>query len=191
MKTTILAVALATAGVLAAPSVLAQDSAPAQQGWYVGANAGYAHVSKGVYDGGDIAGGVKGGYRFRLNPKTSLGVEVGYQYLGQVDASGYNGRSSSKLRGTTLGLDLRYNLNPSWYGEVRGGAFYAQGQGFTRGASPQFRDFESVNYYVGAGVGYNINPQWSVGLNYDRYQGRGGDVHLDTDAYTASAEYRF
>lgn len=189
MKVTMLAVALATAGVLAAPSVFAQDST--QQGWYVGANAGYAHVNKGVYDDGDVAGGVKGGYRFGLDSKTSLGVELGYQYLGQVDASGHNGLSSSKLRGTTLGLDLRYNFNPRWYGEVRGGAFYAQGQGLTRGANPQFREFEKVNYYAGAGVGYNITPQWSVGLNYDRYQAKGNQVRLDTDAYTVSAEYRF
>ncbi|MET0332450.1 MAG: porin family protein [Dyella sp.] len=197
MKKTIFAIALATAGLVAIPAAFAQDSAPtAQQGWYVGANAGYANLDKGPYNDGDFTGGIKGGYRFALNPETSLGAEIGYQYLGRPDAtgsaqaaSGVNGQS--KLQGATAGLDLRYNFAPSWYAELRGGAFFAKGEGLTDSANPEFRDFRKTKYYAGAGVGYNVNSQWSLGLNYDYYAGDGENVKLDTSAYTVSAEYRF
>jgi OOP family OmpA-OmpF porin len=191
----LLAVALATAGLVAVPAAFAQNAAnpTSQQGWYVAANAGYAGIDKGPYDNGAVAGGVTGGYRFAINPATSLGVEVGYQYLGQVTARGLSSDSSadSKLRGTTAGLNLRYNLSPSWYGELRGGAFYAQGQGLTDSANPQYQQFNRTQYYAGAGVGYNITPQLSMGLNYNYYNGTGRNVELQTSAYTVSAEYRF
>ena len=112
----LLAAALATAGLVAVPAAFAQNAAnpTSQQGWYVAANAGYAGIDKGPYDNGAVAGGVTGGYRFAINPATSLGVEVGYQYLGQVTARGLSSDSSadSKLRGTTAGLNLRYNITP-------------------------------------------------------------------------------
>lgn len=199
MKKTLLALTVAAAGFVAVPAAFAQDQAPsttAQQGWYLSADAGYASVSKGPYDDGKFAGGVKGGYRFAINPETSLGVEVGYQYLGRVRAESQYadqiaGNSKSKLRGSTAGLDLRYNFNPSWYGELRGGLFYAQGEGLTDEANPQFRQFNRTKYYAGAGVGYNLNPNWSVGVNYDYYAGTGNGVQLDANKYSLSAEYRF
>ena len=191
----LLAAALATAGLVAVPAAFAQNAAnpTSQQGWYVAANAGYAGIDKGPYDNGAVAGGVTGGYRFAINPATSLGMEVGYQYLGQVTARGLSSDSSadSKLRGTTAGLNLRYNISPSWYGELRGGAFYAQGQGLTDSANPQYQQFNRTQYYAGAGVGYNITPQLSMGLNYNYYNGTGRNVELQTSAYTVSAEYRF
>jgi len=196
MNKKLLAIALAAAGLATVPAVFAQSSTPtAQQGWYVAADAGYAALDKGPYDNGNTAGGVKGGYRFAINPNTSLGVEVGYQYLGQVTARGLSDDTSgtkSKLRGTTAGLDLRYNLSPSWYGEVRGGAFYAQGQGLTDNVNPQqYLQFNRTKYYAGAGVGYNITPQWSLGLNYNYYDGSGRGVDLASNVYTVNAEYRF
>lgn len=201
MKKTLLALTMAAAGFVAAPAAFAQDQAPAatQQGWYVSADAGYANVSKGPYDTGKFAGGVKGGYRFAINPETSLGVEVGYQYLGRLSAQSQYanqvaGNTQSKLRGSTAGLDLRYSFAPNWYGELRGGLFYAQGEGITNGANPEFRQYGRTNYYAGAGVGYNLSQNWSVGLNYDYYDGSDNGVQrvqLDTSKYSLSAEYRF
>src|SRR5215469_8504573 len=81
MKKTLFAVALAAVGFAAIPAAFAQ-SAPtqtAQQGWYVGAEAGYGQINKGPYDSnGNAIGGIKGGYRFAINPETSIGVEAGY-----------------------------------------------------------------------------------------------------------------
>jgi outer membrane autotransporter protein len=197
MKKTLFAVALAAAGVVAVPAAFAQStSAPtAQQGWYVDADVGYGQVDKGPYQSnGDAIGGIKGGYRFAISPQTSVGVEAGYQYLGRIDARASSDASlRSKLYGPTLGANLRYNFTPNWYGEVRGGAFYAQGQGLTDGANPNYQRFDRTRYYAGVGVGYNVTQNWSVGVNYDYYDGsnRNHGVQLQTNAYTVSAEYRF
>jgi OmpA-OmpF porin, OOP family len=198
MRKSLFAVALAIAGLTAVPAAFAQ-SAPtqlAQQGWYVGAEAGYGQINKGPYDSnGDVVGGIKGGYRFALNPNVSLGVEAGYQYLGQVDARGASGDSAlrSKLYGPTLGGNLRYSFTPNWYGEVRAGAFYAQGQGLTDSANPSYQHFDRTRYYAGVGVGYNLTQNWSVGVNYNYYDGsnRNHGAQLDTNAVTVAAEYRF
>ncbi|MBE1159011.1 outer membrane protein [Dyella acidiphila] len=200
MKKTLFAIALAAVGLAAVPAAFAQTaSAPtAQQGWYVGAEAGYGQVNKGPYDSqGSYIGGVKGGYRFAINPETSVGVEAGYEYLGFIDAKGANDVSSlrGRLHGPTLGANLRWNFNPSWYAEVRAGAFYAQGQGLTNTYATGYDRFERVRPYAGVGVGYNINQNFSLGLNYNYYDGasKGGDqgVQLQTNAVTVAAEYRF
>jgi outer membrane autotransporter protein len=197
MKKTLFAVALAAMSFAAVPAAFAQSTpAPSvQQGWYVGAEVGYGQIDKGPYNSnGDAIGGIKGGYRFALNPETSLGVEAGYQYLGRIDARASNNSSlRSKLYGPTLGANLRYNFTPNWYGEVRAGAFYAQGQGLTDSANPTYQRFDRTRYYAGVGVGYNINQNWSVGVNYNYYDGSNRDhgVQLQTNAYTASVEYRF
>ena len=197
MKKTLFAIALAAAGVAAVPAAFAQNTPTptAQQGWYVGAEAGYGQINKGAYDSnGDAIGGIKGGYRFALNPNVSVGVEAGYQYLGRIDAR-YSNASSlrSKLYGPTLGANLRYNFTPDWYGEVRAGGFYAQGQGLTDSFDPSYQRFNRTRYYAGVGVGYNLNQNWSVGVNYNYYDGsdRNHGVQLQTNAYTASVEYRF
>ncbi|WP_243049991.1 outer membrane beta-barrel protein [Dyella sp. RRB7] len=205
MKKTIIALALATAGFVAVPAAFAQDAAnpTAQQGWYVGANAGYGQIDKGPYDNGSFAGGLKGGYRFAINPSTSLGAEVGYVYLGRADARGaytqnyanYTGSNGqSKLQGATAGLNLRYNFSPRWYGEVRGGAFFAKGSGLTNDRfNPQSVNFNSTRYYAGVGAGYNITNNISVGLNWDYYDGSQSskNISMPTNLYTVSAEYRF
>jgi len=201
MKKTLFAIALATAGLAtAAPAAFAQ-SAPtqtAQQGWYVGAQAGYGQVDNGRYDNqGNYIGGINGGYRFAINPETSVGVEAGYQYLGAIDAKGASNVTSdrARLHGPTLGANLRWNFNPDWYAELRAGAFYAEGAGLTNAYDASYARFERVRPYAGVGVGYNINQHFSVGVNYNYYDGssRGGNqgVQLDTNAVTVAAEYRF
>lgn len=199
MKKTLFAIALATAGLATVPAVFAQ-SAPAptaQQGWYVGAEAGYGQVNKGPYDNqGNYIGGIKGGYRFAINPEASVGVEAGYQYLGLIDAKGNNNVSSlaGRVHGPTLGANLRWNFNPDWYAEIRAGAFYAEGQGLTYD-STSYERFERIRPYAGVGVGYNLSQNWSVGVNYNYYDGtsRGGSqgVQLQANAVTVAGEYRF
>jgi OmpA-OmpF porin, OOP family len=201
---TLFAVALAAAGLVAVPAAFAQ-SAPtqtAQQGWYVGAEAGYGQVNNGAYDNkGNYIGGIKGGYRFAINPEASVGVEAGYQYLGFVDAKGaYNGDSSARGRfhAPTLGTNLRWNFSPDWYAEIRAGAFYAKGSGLVNDAyafNSPYQRISSIRPYAGVGVGYNINEHVSVGVNYNYYDAtsRGGNqgVQLQTNAVTVAGEYRF
>ncbi|GGA09996.1 outer membrane protein [Dyella caseinilytica] len=196
---TLFAVAIAAAGLAAAPAFA--QTAPtqtAQQGWYVGAEAGYGQVNQGAYDNkGSYIGGIKGGYRFAINPEASVGVEAGYQYLGFVDAKGaYNGDSSARGRfhAPTLGANLRWNFTPDWYAEVRAGAFYAKGSGLTNDQYAYER-IGNIRPYAGVGVGYNINQHFSVGVNYNYYDatGKGSNqgVQLQTNAVTVAGEYRF
>jgi len=203
MKKTLFAIALVTGGMLTIPAAFAQEAAPAQnaqQGWFVGANAGYADVNRGPYNNGDLAGGIKGGYRYAINPDTAIGAEIGYVYLGRVNAKGgyaqyYDGNAKSKLQGATAGLSLRYSFSPNWYGEVRGGAFAAKGEGLTSDRFyPQTNSFHSTRYYAGVGAGYNIMSNLSVGLSWDYYDGSSQprkNINLPTNLYSLSAEYRF
>lgn len=201
MKKTTFALALAAVGLLAVPAAFAQDGATAQQGGYISANAGYGQVKKTqAYKKGKVFGGIKAGYRFAINPETALGVEVGYQTLGRINARDEalvastltKKQARSKLHGFTAGLDLRYNIKPSWYADLRGGAFFAKGEGLTDDATaPTYQKFKKTKYYAGVGVGYNIDSKWSVGVNYDYYPAKGKGVNLTTNAYTVSAEYRF
>jgi OmpA-OmpF porin, OOP family len=204
MKKTLFAAALATLGLAAVPAVFAQTAPTqtAQQGWYVGAEAGYGFTNQGPYnDKGNYIGGIKGGYRFAINPEASVGVEAGYQYLGFVNPKNSFGDDSS-LRGRfhapTLGANLRWNFNPDWYAEIRAGAFYAQGIGLTNTAyafNTPVERFNEVRPYAGVGVGYNVNQHFSVGVNYNYYDAtsKGGNqgVQLQTNAVTVAGEYRF
>lgn len=199
---TLFAVALAAAGLAVVPAAFAQTAPTAQQGWYVGAEAGYGLVNKGAYeDKGSYIGGVKGGYRFAINPEASVGVEAGYQYLGFVNAKGaYGGDSAPRGRfhAPTLGANLRWNFNPDWYAEIRAGAFYAKGTGLVDNAyafnTPNQR-ISNIRPYAGVGVGYNINQHFSVGVNYNYYDatshGGNNGVQLQTNAVTVAGEYRF
>ena len=86
------------------------------------------------------------------------------------------------------------SFSPNWYGEVRGGAFFAKGSGLTNDkTNPEMVNFNSTRYYAGLGAGYNINKNISVGLNWDYYDGSQSDknIHLPTNLYSVSAEYRF
>jgi OmpA-OmpF porin, OOP family len=204
MKKTLFAAALAAVSFAAVPAAFAQTAPTqtAQQGWYVGAEAGYGQVNNGAYDNkGNYIGGIKGGYRFAINPEASVGVEAGYQYLGFVDAKGsYAGDSSARGRfhAPTLGANLRWNFNPDWYAEVRAGAFYAQGVGLANNVyafNTPVQRFNNVRPYAGVGVGYNINQHFSVGVNYNYYDAtsKGGNAgaQLQTNAVTVAGEYRF
>ncbi|HET8765048.1 MAG TPA: outer membrane beta-barrel protein, partial [Rhodanobacter sp.] len=50
---------------------------------------------------------------------------------------------------------------------------------------------DDTSWYAGAGVGYNLTPQLSVGLNYDYYDAKKQNVNLSTDMVSVNAEYRF
>jgi len=217
MKKTILAIALATAGMAALPA-FAQDQAPVQNaksGWYLDGDLGVSYLSKGPYNGSNYAGALTGGYRWAVSPDMSIGPELGYVYLGKQDvrdsyrdafyANGQSGKTRSNLRGATLGGAMRLNFNPSWYLNLRAGLLDARGSGLSDSREqPVRRSFtNNFGYYAGIGTGWDINNHWSLGVNYNYYQvsrdlktmpngqRAGTRAHLDTQTLTASAEYRF
>jgi OOP family OmpA-OmpF porin len=65
--------------------------------------------------------------------------------------------------------------------------------------SPEGGDYRvsSTNgsWYAGAGVGYDLTPDFSLGLSYDNYHSKvgfeGSDATFNTAMFALSAEYRF
>ncbi|MBB6242628.1 outer membrane beta-barrel protein [Rhodanobacter sp. MP1X3] len=227
MKKTLFAIALATAGVLAIPAVFAQDASTtdssttqsgwkSHSGWYVDGDLGASRANDNqTYRKANYAGSLTGGYRWAVSPDMSVGAELGYVYLGKFDAKssandaylangGTIGDSRSSLRGPTLGGAMRLNFTQAWYINLRGGVFDAHGSTLSEDAEfPVRRSFSNnIGYYAGVGTGWDINRNWSVGVNYTYYgvnrdpsltngQFAGTRVGLDTNTLTASAEYRF
>jgi len=225
MKKTLFAIALATAGVLAIPAAFAQDASTdsstqagwkSHSGWYVDGDLGTSRANDNqTYRKANYAGALTGGYRWAVSPDMSVGAELGYVYLGKFDAKsdinqnylangGNVGDARSNLRGATLGGDMRLNFTQAWYINLRGGLFDAHGSALSEDTQfPVRRNFSNnIGYYAGVGTGWDINRNWSVGLNYTYYgvnrdqsltngQIAGTRVGLDTNTLTASAEYRF
>lgn len=78
MKTTLIAIAIAAAGLTALPVT---SHAADKAGFFINGNVGQSTIDKGVYDDDDTAYGISAGYRWALAPNFALGVEGGYTDL--------------------------------------------------------------------------------------------------------------
>ncbi|MEO9078687.1 MAG: porin family protein [Rhodanobacter sp.] len=195
-KKTLLALALSTAGLLAVPAAFAQNTD--NGGWFINGNVGRTAVNNGPYDGHDTGYAVNGGYRWSLAPNFSLGAEVGYNDLGNIRANNvFNNQpvvadNKSQLHGWTAGANAHLNLNSNWYISGRGGLYSWTGHGLNNDVkNPVRKGLDDNSWYAGAGVGYNITPNLSVGVNYDYFDAKKQNIDLSTDMVSASAEYRF
>lgn len=220
MKKSLLTIAIVATALTAATAAYAQDAngqavSNAKSGWYLDGDLGVSRANdRSVYNDTNYTGALTGGYRWAVSPDMSIGAELGYVYLGKLDAregakfaywaNGGQGQTRSNTRGATLGAAMRVNLNPAWYLNFRAGAFDARSSGLSDDSlMPVRRNFNNnLGYYAGVGTGWDINQNWSVGVNYNYYQvsrdpstinGQrvGTRYNLDTNTLTASAEYRF
>ncbi|HEY0180327.1 MAG TPA: porin family protein [Dokdonella sp.] len=193
MKNTILAIALATAGLAALPSV---SHAADNSGFFINGNVGQSSLSKGAYDDDDTGYGVNLGYRWAVAPNVLLGVEGGYTDLGSVSPkSRYRGLGlgDADLKGWNLGVDGHFNVTDNWYISGRAGFFRGDLKGgyFDGAGLPVRVDDHSNKWYAGAGFGYDFTSNFSVGLNYDYYRAEKNRLKVDPDLVSVSAEYRF
>lgn len=197
MKKTLLALALTTAGLLAVPAVFAQNAPTDNGGWFINGNVGRTAINQGPYDGHDTGYALNGGYRWSLAPNFSLGAEVGYNDLGNIHAKNvFNSQSvitpgKSQLHGWTAGANAHFDLSPDWYISGRTGLYSWTGHGLSNDINPINKSLNANSWYAGAGVGYNLTRNLSVGLNYDYFDAQKRNVDLSTDMVSASAEYRF
>jgi OmpA-OmpF porin, OOP family len=195
MKKTLIALAFATASLVAVPAAFAQSAAP--NGWFVNGNVGQTSVDKGPYNGHDTGYAINGGYRWALSPSFALGVEGGYNDLGNIDVKNvFNNRdvvnrSKAQLQGWAAGVNGRFNITPNWYVSGRGGLYSWTGHGLSNDANPIRKGLDNTSFYAGAGVGYDFTSHFGVGLNYDYYDAKKHGVDLSTDMVSVSAEYRF
>lgn len=197
MKKTLLALTLGTAGLLAIPAAFAQSAPTHNDGWFVNGNVGRTSIDHGAYNDSDTGYGINGGYRWALSPSVALGAEVGYNDLGNIHAKNiFNSDpviadNKSQLHGWTVGANARLDMTPNWYLSGRAGLYSWTGHGMNNDVNPIRKSLDDNSWYAGAGIGYNITPQLSVGVNYDYFDASKDHVNLSTDMVSASAEYRF
>lgn len=197
MKKNLLALTLAAAGMLTIPAAFAQSAPSDNGGWFINGNVGRTSINKGPYDGHDTGYALNGGYRWSLAPNFALGAEVGYNDLGNIHAKNIFNSSpviapgKSQLHGWTAGANARFDLSQDWYLSGRAGVYSWTGHGLSNDVNPVRKSLDDTSWYAGAGVGYNINRNLSVGLNYDYFDAKRRSVNLSTDMVSASAEYRF
>ncbi len=196
-KKTLLAIALASAGLLALPAAFAQNAPTDNGGAFINANVGRTSINHGPYDGRDTGYAVNGGYRWSLAPNFALGAEVGYNDLGNIRAKNIFhsdpviAESKSELHGWTMGANAHLDVSPNWYVSGRAGLYSWKGHGLSNDVSPVRKGLDDTSWYAGAGVGYNVTPNLSVGVNYDYFDAKKQNIDLSTDMISATAEYRF
>jgi OmpA-OmpF porin, OOP family len=197
MKKTLLALAFASAGLLAVPAAFAQSAPGLNDGWFVNGNVGRTSIDKGPYDGHDTGYAVGAGYRWAVSPQVALGVEAGYNDLGNIHVKNiFNSndviqQGRSQLHGWTAGVNGHFNVAPNWYLSARGGIYGWKGHGLSNNENPIRTGLDDTSWYAGAGVGYDFSNNVSVGLNYDHFDAKKNRVDLSTDMVSVSAEYRF
>ncbi|MFC5526975.1 outer membrane beta-barrel protein [Rhodanobacter ginsengisoli] len=219
MKKTLLALALVSAAVCALPA-LAQDSpapidsSPAasdtqaggnyQPGqaigsgnWLIDASVGQAHINKGPYDAHPTTYSLSAGYRWKVGPDLGLGVDVGYNDLGNFKLkNAFNSNNVNQtaqrqaLRGWTAGVNGRINVWQGLYLSGRAGVYGWKGHGYSD-QDINRHDLNQVDLYGGAGVGYDFTDHFGLGLSYDYYRANKHGIDLSTDTASVSAEYRF
>lgn len=196
MKKTLLALALASTGLLAIPAAFAQNTTT--DNWFINGNVGRTAIDHGPYNNGHDTGyAINGGYRWALSPNFKLGAEAGYNDLGNIRAKNIFSSQpiiapgKSQLHGWTAGATAQLDLSPNWYLSGRAGLYSWTGHGMSNDVNPVRRSLDDNSWYGGAGIGYNLSQNVSVGLNYDYFDAKKRNVDLSTDMISASAEFRF
>ncbi|BFI97017.1 MAG: hypothetical protein RSP_25270 [Rhodanobacter sp.] len=198
MKKTLLALAIASTGLLAVSAASAQNAPSDNGNWFINGNVGRTAINQGPYDNGHDTGyALNGGYRWSLSPNFQLGAEVGYNDLGNIRAKNiFNSQpivapGKSQLHGWTAGVNAHLDLSPSWYLSARTGLYSWTGHGMSNDVNPVRKSLDDNSWYGGVGVGYNLTQNVSVGLNYDYFDAKKQNVDLSTDMISANAEFRF
>ena len=215
MKKSLLALALVSASACALPA-FAQDTAPAADAgatasggnyqssqpvgsgnWFINGSVGQAHMYKGPYDDHPTTYAINGGYRWKVGPDLGLGVEVGYNDLGNFKLkNAFNGNDvnltsrRNALRGWTAGVNGRIDVYRGLYVSARAGIYGWKGHGYSD-QDINRHNLDKVDYYAGAGVGYDFNQHFGLGLSYDYFHAAKDHVKLTTDTASLTAEYRF
>ena len=200
MKKHILAASLAMVLASVSTASLAADTG----NFYVGAEAGQAQHRLGTIpgehlDAKDTAAAVRFGYVWHW--AVDFGVEGGYVSLGKVtddytsSNNDYPSNMSAETSGLFAGAKVKYHFADAWYVSARAGAFQSHVKLRDHDGSPEGGSFSASStngsWYAGAGVGYELTPEFSLGLSYDNYRSKAGIDEFNTAMFALSAEYRF
>ncbi|HNR91197.1 MAG TPA: outer membrane beta-barrel protein [Dokdonella sp.] len=196
MKTAIIALALATAGLVAVP-LSAHAQGPDKGGFFLNGSVGQANVDDGLYDDDDTAFGANFGYRWSVGPGAAFGIEGGYQNLGEWSPKASRVPSGTlagkaEVKGWTAGVNGHFNVSDNWYISGRAGLFRADVTGdYLAAGVPAYVNDTSNKWYAGAGFGYDFSNNLSVGLAWDHYEVDRKNLDLNTDVISVTGEVRF
>ncbi len=73
--------------------------------------------------------------------------------------------NKSELHGWTAGVNGHFNVSPDWYISARTGIYGWKGHGLSNNANPVRTGLNDTRWYAGAGVGYVVSDNVSVGMN--------------------------
>lgn len=188
MKKTFIAAALAIAAM--SPFAAQADASSRTHDFFVAGNLGQSNARDSLLTHkNSVFQNIRFGWRWN----GIVGAEVGYAYLGRPkieSAFGYDS-ISVKNQAATVGVTAKYDFVPNWY--VTGHAGYARtrttGTSTAGDVTTTSRNWNN-GWYAGAGIGYNLTSNGSLGLNYDNYNIRTYGKN-NIAAYSVSYEYRF
>jgi opacity protein-like surface antigen len=194
MKSTLLAIALATAGFAGAPALSHAADNNGAGGFFINGNIGESSVNHSGYNDTDTGYLGNIGYRWALSPGVALGVEGGYTNLGKFSPNTpSDGLGQASIKGWTLGVNGHFNFTPEWYVSGRTGWFRSDLKASYLADPDTVVNVSGTSnkFYVGAGVGYDFSTNFSLGMNYDYYRSNLGGISLDPSLWSVSAEFRF
>ena len=173
------------------------DQAVGGGNWFLDGRVGQAHMRVGPYDDHPTTYALNGGYRWKVGPDLGLGVEIGYNDLGNFKVkNAFNGDDvnltgrRNALRGWTAGVNGKINVWRGLYVSGRAGVYGWKGHGYAN-QDINRHALDKVDWYAGAGAGYDFNPHFSMGLAYDYYRARKDGIDLTSDTLSLTGEYRF
>jgi opacity protein-like surface antigen len=180
-----------TAAICTALFAVATPALAAEhEGFVVDSMLGYGHVDGNGIADSDYAWDVNLGYRWGM-----FGVEGGYVNFGsfndRISDPGGEIRTDLDLDGWKLGLNVNANLSDQWSVMAHGGAFFWSADAHLDQAGHRvgYSD-DKTDWYLGAGIDYNFNPAFSLGLGYDYYKLSGVlDTHVNVVGLRG--EFRF
>lgn len=188
---------LLMAAIPAATSAYAEDQQLSP--WYVGIGAGQNNFgpncenSKMATCGSDdpFAWEFFSGYSFN----EYLAVEIGYRQLGHADWVDYgNNHNDISVKGGTIGVVGTYPLQNNWsLNAEAGGYIYSMGNRINHGDAEYYHN--DVAPYFGAGVAYDLTPNFRLSAKYRRYEqleeSRFANLMMDSNYWGLTLSYRF
>jgi OOP family OmpA-OmpF porin len=229
MTTRILTAGMAVALTIASTVSFGADAITGS--FFVNGNIGQStyHVRPDGYeratsrDRSDTATSVRFGYVWHST--VDFGVEGGYVDLGEafdkyrlfVTPHGPNGQNifsnvdnRLKVKGFLLGVNGKYRFAGNWFVSAHGGWFRSRNifegrkdydQIWGRDAFIYSKKDNGSSWYGGIGAGYDLTPNFSLGVTYDNYHVKSkymwyyaSDFRSESSnvsMYSAFAEYRF
>ena len=186
--------AMAVALAAASTGAMATD----QGAIFINGNLGQStYHDSGFNRNTDTSASLRAGYSWQ-SYLVDFGVEAGYVDLGQASAdvalpSFGNRTFTAHGKGPLLGANIRYKFRNRMFVSARGGWFRSTLDASVSGIGSQ--SYRGNGAYVGVGVGYDITPQFSLGVGFDDYHGRvsvnGTRLSESVGVYAGFAEYRF